>query len=230
MMSKRKPSTCRMGLLKLFFGSTARERGSRCKLLLTVPSVQLLAKKNLVKSQLSARQAHPGGTSISGLCLPVGMSHFAKERLGQAPAPYESLMAMDLQFQIRSHCSTALQPGRRTPRESCKNVTPVMALTHLVIAGPVGDIVDKEPLTHGMLRGCVVAAGGHADVTILHAAVVVAGNHFVQHAQVALLACKGMPAAADQVDSNKFWHSCFYRTQVAALHYMSYPAKTGKDL
>ena len=61
----------------------------------------------------------------------------------------------------------------------------------------MGDIVNNEPLTHGMLGGRVVAAGGHADVTILHAAVIVARDHFVQHAQVALLACKGMSAAPD---------------------------------
>ena len=51
----------------------------------------------------------------------------------------------------------------------------------LVVLCPVHHVINDQPLTHAMLGGRVVAAGAHADVTILHAPIVVARHYLVQH-------------------------------------------------
>ena len=54
--------------------------------------------------------------------------------------------------------------------------------SHLVVLGPMYDVVDDEALTHRILRGRVVAACRVAHLPVLHAAVVVARHDLVQDA------------------------------------------------
>lgn len=50
-----------------------------------------------------------------------------------------------------------------------------------VVLGPLHNVFNGKPLTHDVLSGRVVAAGGLAHLAILHAAEVIAGHNLVQH-------------------------------------------------
>ena len=58
---------------------------------------------------------------------------------------------------------------------------------YLVLLGPVDDVIDDEPLTHGILCGGIIAASRVAHLPVLHATMVVAWDNFVQDTVPAVL-------------------------------------------
>ena len=60
---------------------------------------------------------------------------------------------------------------------------------NLVGARPVGDVIDDKALRHKVFRGCIVAAAGDTDVTLLSASVVVTGHQLVQYRIWAVASC-----------------------------------------
>lgn len=61
--------------------------------------------------------------------------------------------------------------------------------SYLVGAGPVGDVINDKALHHEVLRSCVVAAAGGADVALLSAPVIVSRHQLVQNRIWAVPSC-----------------------------------------